>query len=391
MALGIHRKSRLEAKPTDLANHIDLECRKRTFWCAYNVNTYLSAALGRPMTFHDEDIDQELPLCIDDEQLRFGLSPKPVVCGPSVTSGSVAQIRLSRILAQILRAFYGIRSPSTEEHFALAEEFSKELSEWRDHISYLLDAGGSSTIFVKLVLRQRDVLKLAYWHAQILNIKSCIDAAMSIAEHIDTIDAAGEFYSTLFFIPYYGFSAVVILYVYAIQQRAEAPEKYTLCFQLASKCHSLYERNSVKGTLTQRYGVVLQELRLEVLRNNNYLASTSPIQAGGDSVPSEMMTARDSSTATAMYNVRAKSQFDDLHTGSKAATSQIVNTTEDQLVNGNAGHVTSVDPLNTGLFQIIDWGQFDSLVTGGIGSLDAFVLGEPNEAWENINTSDFNT
>ncbi|KAJ5001169.1 hypothetical protein K4K48_001697 [Colletotrichum sp. SAR 10_66] len=210
MALGIHRKSRLEAKPTDLANHIDLECRKRTFWCAYNLNTYLSAALGRPMTFHDEDIDQELPLCIDDEQLRFGLSPKPVVCGPSVTSGSVAQIRLSRILAQILRAFYGVRSPSTEEHFALAENFSKELYEWRDHISYLLDAGGSSAIFVKLVLRQRDVLKLAYWHAQILvyrpflqeqtqqNIKSCIDAAMSIAEHIGTIDAAGEFYSTLF-------------------------------------------------------------------------------------------------------------------------------------------------------------------------------------------------
>ncbi|KAI8206957.1 hypothetical protein K4K52_002680 [Colletotrichum sp. SAR 10_76] len=99
------------------------------------------------------------------------------------------------------------------------------------------------------------------------NIKSCIDAAMSIAEHIGTIDAAGEFYSTLF----------------------------------------------------------------------------------------------------------------------------IENPTEDQLVNGNTGTVASVDALNTGLFQIIDWGQFDSLVTGGIGSLDAFVLGEPNETWENINTSDFNT
>lgn len=30
-------------------------------------------------------------------------------------------------------------------------------------------------------------------------------------------------------------------------------------------------------------------------------------------------------------------------------------------------------------------------VTGGIGSLDAFVLGEPNEAWKNINTSGFKT
>ncbi|KAH0420187.1 hypothetical protein CcaCcLH18_14143 [Colletotrichum camelliae] len=388
------------------------------------------AALGRPMTFHDEDIDQELPLCIDDEQLQFGMSSEPVVCGPSVTSGSVAQIRLSRILARILRAFYGIHTPSTEEHFGLADKFSKELAEWRDHISYLLDAGGSSAIFVKLVLRQRDVLKLAYWHAQILvyrpfllktfsavesndenllsarqqqtrqKIKACIDAATSIAEHIGTIDAAGEFYSTLFiprqFIPYYGFSAVVILYVYAIQQRAEAPEKYSLCFQLASKCHSLYERNSVKGTLTQRYGVVLQELRLEVLRNNNYLASTSPIQAGGNYNPSEAMTARNLPTATETYNTRASGQFDDLHSRSNAATAQSLeekfeNTTDDQLVNGQAGPVGSVDALDTGLFHISDWGQFDSLVTGGIGSLDAFVLGEAHEAWGNINTSDFNT
>ncbi|KAI8282832.1 hypothetical protein K4K60_003230 [Colletotrichum sp. SAR11_57] len=104
-----------------------------------------------------------------------------------------------------------------------------------------------------------------------------------------------------------------------------------------------------------------------------------------------MMIAKSSSTAAQNYNARARSQFDDLNTGSNAATSQIENPTEDQLVNGNTGNVASVDALNTGLFQIIDWGQFDSLVTGGIGSLDAFVLGEPNEAWENINTADFNT
>lgn len=119
----------------------------------------------------------------------------------------------------------------------------------------------------------------------------------------------------------------------------------------------------MKGTLTQRYGVVLQELRLEVLRNNNFLASTSPIQAGGDYVPSEMMTARNPSMATENDNVRARSQFDDLNTGSNAATSQIENPTEDQLVNGSTGTVASVDALNTGLFQISDWGQFDSLVS----------------------------
>lgn len=85
-------------------------------------------------------------------------------------------------------------------------------------------------MFVKLVLRQRDVLKLASCHAQILidrpfllksfasmarhgdnnelglsrkqemqrNIQRCVDAATQITEHINYIYAAGEFYSTLF-------------------------------------------------------------------------------------------------------------------------------------------------------------------------------------------------
>ena len=55
LALGIHRKRRREASGNyDL---IDIECRKRVFWCAYTLDTYRSAALGRPMTFHD-NIDQ---------------------------------------------------------------------------------------------------------------------------------------------------------------------------------------------------------------------------------------------------------------------------------------------------------------------------------------------
>lgn len=56
LALGIHRK-RLGG-PSHSVDYIDLECRKRTFWCMYNLDTYLSAALGRPRTFHDDDIDQ---------------------------------------------------------------------------------------------------------------------------------------------------------------------------------------------------------------------------------------------------------------------------------------------------------------------------------------------
>lgn len=140
--------------------------------------------------------------------------------------------RLSRILARVLRALYGIQTPSMERHLTLAAEFTQALADWREDISYLLDADGSSAMFIKLVLRQRDVLQMALCHARILiyrpfllplstvnnssNIvpdseesetrrdqmqeyaKRCVEAATQIAEHINQIDDAGELYSTLF-------------------------------------------------------------------------------------------------------------------------------------------------------------------------------------------------
>jgi hypothetical protein len=62
LAIGIHRKRRVEtSNGTDL---VDIECRKRVFWCAYGLDNYLSAALGRPRTFHDDDIDQGEDYCV---------------------------------------------------------------------------------------------------------------------------------------------------------------------------------------------------------------------------------------------------------------------------------------------------------------------------------------
>lgn len=73
LALGLHRKHfRSRDRRSD---HIDLECRRRTFWSAYCLDVHLSLTLGRPKIFHDEDIDQELPSDADDMNLRANLTP----------------------------------------------------------------------------------------------------------------------------------------------------------------------------------------------------------------------------------------------------------------------------------------------------------------------------
>ncbi|TDZ24417.1 putative transcriptional regulatory protein [Colletotrichum orbiculare MAFF 240422] len=366
------------------------------------LNTYLSAALGRPMTFHNEDIDQELPLCVDDEDLRPGSAAPPVERGPSITSATVAQIKLSRILARILRTLYGINPPSTHQHFAAAENFFRDLQEWRNGMAYLLDSDGNA-LFVKLVLRQHDVLKLAFWHPEILvhrpfllksftslshasvtheqafsryqvmqrNVATCVNAAKNIAEYIDPINGAGEFYSTLFFIPYYGFSAVVILYVHAIQHRAESPEVYLDCYHLASRCHAHIESIATKGSLMQRYGVVLQELRLEVLRNNTYLASTLTAQAG-ETAAEDDARHREALLFKGSQLFRVEPAYSPNNPSAEFSQSFRDAISVEQLAERlSSASAVSTNTANGDFFSISNWGQFDSLVTGGINRIFA--------------------
>lgn len=56
LAIGLNR-SRCGDRPGQV-DYIELECQRRTFWSAYVLDKFMSAALGRPMTLRDPDIDQ---------------------------------------------------------------------------------------------------------------------------------------------------------------------------------------------------------------------------------------------------------------------------------------------------------------------------------------------
>lgn len=92
LAIGIHRKRRIEtSNGFDL---IELECRKRVFWCAYSLDNYLSAALGRPRTFHDDDIDQDFPTCVNDSDLSSHRMNSTSTKAQSIMMAPVAHARL---------------------------------------------------------------------------------------------------------------------------------------------------------------------------------------------------------------------------------------------------------------------------------------------------------
>jgi hypothetical protein len=68
------------------------------------------------------------------------------------------------------------------------------------------------------------------------------------------------------FTQYFAFCAVVILYVYTIQQSHATDDKYRVYFNAAAKCQGQISALADSGSLAQRYSLVLEELRLEAIK-----------------------------------------------------------------------------------------------------------------------------
>lgn len=89
LAIGLHRVDDIRR----YRDYIELECRRRTFWSAYSLDNYLSMALGRSRIFHDEDIDQEMPSCVDDDAITSDSFSPGANPSHTLTTATVAYFR----------------------------------------------------------------------------------------------------------------------------------------------------------------------------------------------------------------------------------------------------------------------------------------------------------
>lgn len=91
LAIGLNRTRHVDM--TNACTPIELQGRRRTFWNAYCLDNYLSVALGRPRIFHDDDIDQDLPSCLDDSNIHLDHITACTSGGLSHMSAPVAYIK----------------------------------------------------------------------------------------------------------------------------------------------------------------------------------------------------------------------------------------------------------------------------------------------------------
>jgi hypothetical protein len=129
-------------------NLIERETRRRVFWIIRKMDTYVAALLGFPKMLIDEDIDQVLPMEVDDEYItKDAILPMPT--GKlSVYVACNAHTRLMGILAKVITFIYPIKgieqsvqltsSSTYVVSHAKIREIEGDLKDWLDKLPMAL-------------------------------------------------------------------------------------------------------------------------------------------------------------------------------------------------------------------------------------------------------------
>lgn len=133
--LGLHRNL-----PTKF-NPIETEERKRIFWLVRKMDSYVGAVLGLPQMLSDDDIDQLLPLEVDDDYItEEGILPMPAGTFPLIRATN-EHMRLTNILRKVVRYIYPLRSPDTgqaDPRYSISHrkirELERDLQNWMDQL-----------------------------------------------------------------------------------------------------------------------------------------------------------------------------------------------------------------------------------------------------------------
>jgi hypothetical protein len=148
LQMGLHR-----SQPAEM-DSVERETRKRLFWTIRTLETYIVAILGLPRTISDDDIDQEMPLEIDDEYItKEGIFPMPKG-RVSLITASNAHFRLAYILGRVSTEVYPAKRMQKEAsqktrayvvNNAKIREVENDLRNWRTSLPTHLWPGLASS------------------------------------------------------------------------------------------------------------------------------------------------------------------------------------------------------------------------------------------------------
>jgi hypothetical protein len=153
-----------------------------------------------------------------------------------------------------------------------------------------------------------------------------------------------------------------MLHIYIIQKRESPPEVYSSYFLAATRCQSHLSAIAEKGSLSERYCLVLEELRVEALRQAKrmhplFMTGLEDMDSHSHSQSQENGFHPASASASSM-------PIDDIH-------NTPTNTNETDLMGEAAiGFNDSIPTFSYADYS--GWGHFASMVSSGLGNTDVF-------------------
>lgn len=319
MALGLHRRRAIANDK--LADRISTECQKRVFWSAYTVDKYLSLILGRPRLLLDEDIDQDFPAKVNDEDLTAGKAHTKSK-KDCIMDAAISHSRLSQIIARSAREQYSIRRISDHEQIEASSNRLEDLTVWKEQLPTLLSGAIQATSLVPAFRRQLHMLNLAHFHAVIFvtrplllrdfsktlpqraveyrnQLRTCVKAANDLVDLIMTFVQADQLFPAFWFSQYTAFSALSIIYIYLIQvKREQIPEDMELDQESLLELAELGQHHLAQATARNapawRYSLILEGLQTETNRLMKPLTEQIDIE---QSLPTNIISSRDHPTA----------------------------------------------------------------------------------------------
>jgi hypothetical protein len=255
---------------------------------AYTIDKYLAVVFGRPRLYHDEDIDQDFPDCVNDEDMtpqgRAAHEPQSDCHMDSL----INHAKIAQLIDRISRDVYSIKKVPKRERLASAHKFGQALHEWREALPHHLGTVRPSSL-IPAFRRQATAMKLAYCHAIMHanrpfllgatggrskgnntaledSVRECISAARTALETVDAMAIDGALFHAYWWTPYVTFCALAVVYVWEIQQvQARQYDSYGLhdLLELAEKCQNHLARATAPDSPSHRYSVILEELRQE--------------------------------------------------------------------------------------------------------------------------------
>ncbi|KAI9684188.1 MAG: hypothetical protein M1829_003458 [Trizodia sp. TS-e1964] len=167
--MGLHRTLPMQFNP------IERETRKRVFWAIRTLDTFVGAILGFPNTLNDDDIDQELPMEVNDEHLLADKALPMLAAQLPSMAGSNALTRLTFILAKVLKHVYPLKGPghgtpgksrqTYQVSHAKIKEIERDLQQWMESLPPELRPGGDASSHNE---RAQQLLRMNYAHVQMM-------------------------------------------------------------------------------------------------------------------------------------------------------------------------------------------------------------------------------